>query len=560
MRITEIGASNFRSLDEFKLCFNNSYSAVCGKNNSGKSAVFRIIAHFFNTGKNSEYYFLSRDEYEINYKEEVTNWKKDKKPTILLRMELSINKNDDSSLYEFITRISTRALSDDFYLQLQSETKDRGATKYSIFIKGDERALDDTATEEIIRWLRDRWLVLYHDSTSLDFKYPFAPSSRDVFKPSEEELNRISSINKQYENLMNRVAKRKKEDIESILGNLGEKYTVNLEYPSIGFESLPYNITLGETKGSEIKLENWGSGTRNRTLILSLILRARQASRDINSSARFAPILIIEEPEAFLHPLAQSNFGRVIEDLSEEFGIQIIVTTHSPYLLNRKSPQANLLIEREVKRGKQYKSCLVDTSADNWMEPFALSLGVTSAELSPWHGLLSANAECNLVVEGEVDKKYLEAYTAKNPNILPESISINPIGGKDKLNDISMIRFISKFSKKVVFLLDLDAADALEARFEGAGLRKGKDFLFAGKDVSGKRRIEGLLPDELTREVFTENGDLVMGMQSNKSDEKKSASSKIKIKLLEKFEKWLGEDKKMDEFNKFFVGLGKCYK
>ena len=49
--------------------------------------------------------------------------------------------------------------------------------------------------------------------------------------------------------------------------------------------------------------------------------RIRQQAGDEN---RITPIIIIEEPESFLHPSAQAEFGRIIRGLARELEIQII--------------------------------------------------------------------------------------------------------------------------------------------------------------------------------------------------------------------------------------------
>ncbi|MCB2037157.1 MAG: AAA family ATPase [Ottowia sp.] len=81
-------------------------------------------------------------------------------------------------------------------------------------------------------------------------------------------------------------------------------------------------------------MDNWGSGTQNRTLILHRLFRAKQLSETEASASKLTPLIVIEEPESFLHPYAQAEFGRVLQDLAGEFGVQVIVTTHSPYLLS----------------------------------------------------------------------------------------------------------------------------------------------------------------------------------------------------------------------------------
>jgi len=558
MRIQRVRCENFRSLSSFNVNFPEGYSVICGRNNSGKSAIFKAIFAVLGRPK-YEFIYINRQEQYVTYAEDISHWKKDSGEDIIIEIVINSNKNDDSSFYEFITRISKQSVSDDFSVTVSLICNKENWIKYKIRINGSDDFFDETATEETLRWLRDKAIVLYHDSTSQEMGFRvFMGRNNDLFNPSEGEKQKLNTLNKQFTSLMNKVSKRKKEDIENVLGNLGEKYVVNIDYPEVQFDNLPYDITLGESRGNETKLENWGSGTRNRTLILSLILQARQIARDINHSKRFSPIVLIEEPESFLHPSAQSGFGRVIEDLSKEFNIQIVTSSHSPFLLSRRAPGSNLLLERSIRRGKQMDSVVVDTSGENWAAPFATALGISTDELHPWIGVLHGNDDATLVVEGDLDKQYIENYIQKKNFNMLSKITITAIGGKDKLNDISMIRFISKFSKKVVFLLDLDA-QSLDSKFAAAGLVRNRDYMFVGKDISGKRRIEGILPDEMHRDVYSDHSSVVISLQSDVSTEKKAAQARIKQLLLEKFKEWLEAGKDCGEFDKFAKHLARCF-
>ena len=72
--------------------------------------------------------------------------------------------------------------------------------------------------------------------------------------------------------------------------------------------------------------------TKDRTHSLLSLVREKKMTEAHDDDAKSGPALIIEEPESFLHPSAQAEFGRLIQDLSEEFKVQVIVATHSPYL------------------------------------------------------------------------------------------------------------------------------------------------------------------------------------------------------------------------------------
>jgi predicted ATP-dependent endonuclease of OLD family len=56
-----------------------------------------------------------------------------------------------------------------------------------------------------------------------------------------------------------------------------------------------------------------------------------------NRQDRYVRVLLIEEPEAHLHPQLQVRLLRYLEDAAKNEGIQIIVTTHSPVLASSAS-------------------------------------------------------------------------------------------------------------------------------------------------------------------------------------------------------------------------------
>lgn len=314
-----------------------------------------------------------------------------------------------------------------------------------------------------------------------------------------------------------------------MLGHLGEKYGVGIEVPTPRFDQLPFEINLSEIKDTPVSLENWGSGTRNRTKIFSSILRAKQLSSSSDATKKITPIILLEEPEAFLHPSAQSNFGRVLDSLATDLDVQIICTSHSPFLLSRSSTDSNFLIERVVRRGKSYETVKVQVEKDEALVPFAFALGMDAEELEPWKDILFDNSKALLIVEGELDKMIIEKIAACRKFEFT-GVSINPIGGKDKVNDREMIRFISKIGENVAFLLDLDARN-LEPKFKAADVILGDGLFFAGLDQDGKRCIEGLFPAELSSSVYGKYPDIVSSLMSDVSDIRKSAKSELKKKL-----------------------------
>jgi putative ATP-dependent endonuclease of OLD family len=61
-------------------------------------------------------------------------------------------------------------------------------------------------------------------------------------------------------------------------------------------------------------------------------------------------ILVIEEPEAHLHPLAQRWLGRTIHEVAAE-GVQVVVTTHSPAFVDLHNLNGIVVVRRDGEQG-----------------------------------------------------------------------------------------------------------------------------------------------------------------------------------------------------------------
>jgi predicted ATP-dependent endonuclease of OLD family len=154
-------------------------------------------------------------------------------------------------------------------------------------------------------------------------------------------------------------------------------------------------------KSVDVPLKDWGAGTQNRTRLLMTLLDAIRKKGHTEAQERLTPVLLVEEPESFLHPSAQSDFGQVLASLAEEHGIQIIATTHSPYMLNVKKPTANILLDRKSSRGALKETVQVATAGEKWMLPFSRILGVIPDDFEVWSQIFQVKS--GKVILGPVD-------------------------------------------------------------------------------------------------------------------------------------------------------------
>lgn len=83
-----------------------------------------------------------------------------------------------------------------------------------------------------------------------------------------------------------------------------------------------YSFNKGKFKGNDFSPVNVGFGFSYVLPIILAVLSAKPGS-----------LILIENPEAHLHPAAQSKIGKLLA-LAADNGVQIIIETHSDHLLN----------------------------------------------------------------------------------------------------------------------------------------------------------------------------------------------------------------------------------
>lgn len=535
MRLKSITTKNYRTLHDLSLSFSNSYCTISGRNNAGKSCVIRLLSALFRVRSR---YPWQLDESGLDYKEDKTQWIKDAEP-ILVSFNLEITRSEDPALISFIEKIATKKIDkEQVTLCVAYSASDSDDVSVSVSVDGEK--VDDKAAKEIDKRIKDSSLLFLYNSTTRHDEFFFGRGRRRMFYEfvmSTDERKALDEAGKHIERRLRKLAKDHTDELSKILGRLTEKYDVEVS-PLEGFAAreMPLGINLRD-KNVEVPLSDWGSGTQNRTHILMAVLQANRIKTTGSPDDKITPIVVIEEPESFLHPSAQAEFGRMLRHLSEEFGIQILVTTHSPHMLNQEEGASNILLAREVKRGKAYETVRVDTSGENWMAPFADHLGISSEEFASLKPLFSSDKSKVLLVEGPIDQEYFE-FLQKHSlpcDQLAASIEVVPYGGKDTLKNTLLIQFVLRKFDRVFVTYDLDAASEVRAALGRVGLNENNDYIALGANQVGKDCIEGLLPHSVLSAVNGRETDLVMRLGSRDNSERRKAKDALKKLYLNEF-------------------------
>jgi putative ATP-dependent endonuclease of OLD family len=198
-------------------------------------------------------------------------------------------------------------------------------------------------------------------------------------------------------------------------------------------------------------------------------------------------VLVIEEPEAHLHPLAQQWLARQIREKARD-GLQIVMTTHSPAFVNILGLEGLVLVSKrngatttkQLTREDLSEFC-VQNGADRLRTrpENVLSFYAGSATQEILAGLFAKKI---VLVEGLTESLALPIYLRKvKLDVTKEGIAIIPVMGKGNL--AKWWRFFTAYDIPTFLTFDNDSAD-------DANATKRKDALRTlGFDDSEARRL-----------------------------------------------------------------------
>jgi predicted ATP-dependent endonuclease of OLD family len=155
-------------------------------------------------------------------------------------------------------------------------------------------------------------------------------------------------------------------------------------------------------------------------------------------------IILIDEPGMFLHASAQKDIYEKLKHSSEK--IQILFTTHSPYLINSSELFRLRLVEKDKNEGTYVTNKIHKKADKESLTPILTAIGL---ELN--HGIQNIHQAKNIIVEGPSDVMYLQALSRLLGNTTKNFVFG---GGAGNMGNIGSI--ISGWGGEVIYLFDND--------------------------------------------------------------------------------------------------------
>jgi putative ATP-dependent endonuclease of the OLD family len=118
------------------------------------------------------------------------------------------------------------------------------------------------------------------------------------------------------------------------LGDLGLRFSL---HDPVDFYKTIRPFIKDHADAHEFDVEEMGSGVQS-----AIVIGLMEAFKAV---VRESAVLLVEEPELFLHPHAARHFHKLLEEIAES-GIQVILTTHSSSFVDLAHPEQVYIVRR----------------------------------------------------------------------------------------------------------------------------------------------------------------------------------------------------------------------
>ena len=446
MRVTELHIEHYRSIEDVTIHFPDKKPVVLfGANNAGKSnilsAVNRILGERYPTCIemfDSDYHMRDRKQYP--------------RSAITVTFSSPIHRARNGRSFSKI------ALT---YNGVTNESVLHDGLENRIYLSNEERALCQSYLIDAERNIQGAFS--YSSRYSILSKFSHQIHTALTAEHKEE----LSSIFEQIKEAFNNTREFSLffEEFSKVVNNSVKGFVHSLEADFSAYDPNNYarSLRIYAKEGNSIRsFEEFGTGEQ-QILLMAFI----KAYMEVFTSENF--VLIIEEPEAHLHPLAQKWLKKYIMELCSS-GIQIILSTHSADFID---PEFLEGMVRVYKENGVTKTCQLDA---NKLCSFCVATGCSKAtpqNISSFYStklfpdqLKGMFTEKILLVEGETEYFTLPIYLKKLKFLLPEhGIEIINCRGK---NAIPLFwRLFTAYGYRCYFVFDFDESKGKNDCFNG---------------------------------------------------------------------------------------------
>jgi putative ATP-dependent endonuclease of OLD family len=465
MYLSNLSIKNFRGIKEMELSFNRSINILIGENGSNKSAVIDAIRLLYNMGEPIRDISVGFPDFHESVEkdaEDKLKITKEEKITIAFYFR-GLSASQKGALYEYMVIDPDDDTNECAKVTLTYENKG-GKYPISSFFTGNvegQKADYNTFTifqHYYLSGLRDstrdlltnRGNVLGRVIKRRVEKNESEDIIECIMRKANDELLAQSEVSETRDgvndNLSGIYQRFKDNQIGLQIEQSKTEYIVNAIKPF-----LPHNRDSLSGDGFSLWQNSLG---QNNLIYIATVLGDIKDQIKENKIPHFA--LLIEEPEAHLHPQLQLSLYSFLRDSSTSKNSQLFITTHSPTLTS-KVPLKNLILldSQAYRLNEQFKDRITEEIVEDTVKDKKLTVSVFKFRRQQLERYIDVTksqllfAKAILFVEGISEELLISAFTAVQKYRLEDyRIELVNIGGTSFYPFIHL--FNSNQSKKSI--------------------------------------------------------------------------------------------------------------
>tara|TARA_R110001583_G_scaffold100539_1_gene246582 strand:- start:13279 stop:15219 length:1941 start_codon:yes stop_codon:yes gene_type:complete len=444
MHLSNISIKGYKAVNETStIALHAGLNVIVGENASGKTSIIDAIRLLLREDEFG-YSPVSESDFHKSFDE-------NSKPAdnFIIQGKFSGLSNDD-----IVTFLPWYDLKSHATLSLKFENKEKygrykkqvwgGSSKSSVF----EWELFDKINCIYLPPLRDAEAKLKEGKSSR-LASLLKNLEASAIKDSKK-TNKLHKLEEEFKAFNDRIATSEELPIKGMNDKISEQLKAavgknfgqhtHISFSEVGFNRIAESLRLfffpdidGRENKDDYRSLSENSLGHNNLLYLATILAELINTGEQDERVK---VLLVEEPEAHLHPQLQIKLLKHLENIAKEGKVQVIVTTHSPVLASTAS--INSLIHVSCNNGTIYATPIKDTglehpvtilqkSKDDLIIPpscvfLTRWLDTTKSTLLFAKGIILVEGIAEAFMLPRMAKKILKKYNTENNTDLAENL------------------------------------------------------------------------------------------------------------------------------------------
>lgn len=394
MYIEKFIIKNFRGIEDITLTFNKGLNVLIGENNAGKTAIIDALRVCLSYGNQRREIYISQSDFHID-----KNTISDEKSDIEFHLHFHIEIPEETGWFNDLLSVQEDGLQD-LQLHFRYSLDENDRVKYKVWGGTNEGqaiapevlfliyhvhldALRDS--EQYLRPIRGNRLGQLYANIQID------PDHETDQEKKRELAKKVREAVDNDVDWVTHVAKGKEKINEHLKETCftDKQQQVDISFLPFDFNKLVNNLKIqmpiysndllegDPAKQKHFELYQNGLGYNN-LIYTATVLGDLKQRKELQKETYVA--LLIEEPEAHLHPQLQNLFFNYLNKLDTEQGFQIFISSHSPTITAKSNLKSVIVLqnqENKIHALSLTKSGLSDTN-HKYLHKF---LDVTKSQL-----------------------------------------------------------------------------------------------------------------------------------------------------------------------------------